>query len=104
MSSLPCTYFIIAHSLEYHLAGVCSGGSKEGRRGRAPPLGVQILSISCSFWEILAKSYVAPPGELAPPPRGNPGSATGVLISTASTIRLGTVSRRGNDNQIGNEW
>ena len=41
------------------------------------PLGVQILSISCSFWENLAKSYVgAPPGELAPPPRGNPGSAT----------------------------
>ena len=33
-----------------------------------PPLGVQILSISCSFWENLAKSYVgAPPGELAPP-------------------------------------
>ena len=46
---------------------------------RAPP-GVQILSISCSFWEHLAKSYVdAPPGELAPPPRGNPGSATGTL-------------------------
>ena len=43
-----------------------------------PPHGGQILSISCSFWEILAKSYVgAPPGELAPPPRGNPGSATG---------------------------
>ena len=44
---------------------------------RAPPLGVQILSISCSFWGNLAKSYVgAPPGELAPPPRGNPRSAT----------------------------
>ena len=28
------------------------------------PPGVQILSISCSFWE-----------NLAPPPRGNPGSA-----------------------------
>ena len=45
---------------------------------RPPLLGVQILSISCSFWEILAKSYVgAPPGELAPPPGGNPRSATG---------------------------
>ena len=45
-----------------------------------PPLGAQILSISCSFWENLAKSYVgAPPGELAPPPRGNPGSATGIV-------------------------
>ena len=32
-----------------------------------PPLGVHILSISCSFWGNLAKSYVgAPPGELAP--------------------------------------
>ena len=41
--------------------------------------GVQILSISCSFWEILTKSYIAPPsfiGEWAPPPRKNPGSAT----------------------------
>ena len=48
---------------------------------RPPPgRGVQILSISCSFWENLAKSYVgAPPGELAPPPRGNPGSATDSL-------------------------
>ena len=53
------------------------GGSKGGCKGRAPPLGAQILSISCSFWENLAKSYVgAFPGELAPPPRGNPGSAT----------------------------
>ena len=38
-----------------------------------PPLGAQILSISCSFRENLAKSYVGappppPPGELAPLP------------------------------------
>ena len=35
---------------------------------RAPPPGVQILSISCSFWEILAKSYVGapPPGSWRP--------------------------------------
>ena len=40
---------------------------------RALPLGVQILSISCSFWENLAKSYVGtPPGVLVPSPRGNP--------------------------------
>ena len=30
-----------------------------GGEGRAPPVVVQILSISCSFWEILAKSYVS---------------------------------------------
>ena len=40
------------------------------------PPGVQILSISCSFWEILAKLYVGAPPELVPPPRRNPGSAT----------------------------
>ena len=56
-----------------------SGGSKGGA-GDARPLGAQILSISCSFWENLAKSYVgAPPWELAPPPRGNNGSATAHL-------------------------
>ena len=49
-----------------------------------PP--VQILSISCSFWENLAKSYVGatpppPPGELASPPQGNPGSATALIES-----------------------
>ena len=47
------------------------------------PLGVQILSISCSFWENLAKLYVsAPPGELVPPPWGNPGSATAIVYFT----------------------
>ena len=53
-----------------------SGGSKGGRRGRAPPPGVQILSISCSFWENLTKSYVGAPlgswrpllGEILDPP------------------------------------
>ena len=51
------------------------GGARDAR----PPWGVQILSISCSFWENVAKLYVgAPPGQLAPPPRGNPGSATDV--------------------------
>ena len=42
----------------------------------APLPGVQILSISCSFWEILAKSYVGAPleswhphlGEILDPP------------------------------------
>ena len=47
----------------------------KGARGTPAPLGVQILSISCSFWENLAKLFVGPPG-LAPPPRGNPASAT----------------------------
>ena len=60
-----------------------SGGSKGGARDARSP-GAQILSISCSFWENLAKSYVGapPPGELAPPPRGNPGSATAIIVKS----------------------
>ena len=37
-----------------------SGGS-EGGEGRVSPPGAQNLSISCSFWENLAKSYVGAP-------------------------------------------
>ena len=38
-----------------------------GARGTRAPPGVQILSISCSFWGNLAKSYVgAPPGSWRP--------------------------------------
>ena len=60
---------------------ISSGGSKGGREGRTPPLCVQILSISCSFWENLAKLRVhAPPLEGSrPPPWGNPGSVTDLL-------------------------
>ena len=37
---------------------------------------VQILSISCSFWENFANLCVGAPPGLVPPPRGNPGFAT----------------------------
>ena len=44
-------------------------GGFRGAQGARPPLGTQILSISCSFWENMAKSYVcAPPGRWRPPP------------------------------------
>ena len=48
---------------------VCSGGSKGGARDARPPLGVQILSFSCSFWP---KKLVSTPnlGVGAPPPPG----------------------------------
>ena len=43
------------------------GGAGDAR----PPLGAQILSISCSFWENLAKSYVgAPPWGVGAPSSG----------------------------------
>ena len=45
-----------------------------GVRDARPPLGVQILSISCSFRENLACSR--PPWRVHAPPRENPGSAT----------------------------
>ena len=54
--------------------------ASEGSKGGAgTPPGIQILSISCSFWEILAKLYVGAPGSWRPP-RGNPGSATACLF------------------------
>ena len=57
-----------------NLLSHCSGGSKGGARDAPPP--VQILSISCTFWEILAKSYIDTPlgswrpllGEILDPP------------------------------------
>ena len=61
-----------------HTWEICSGGSKGGREGQAPPPPrAQILSISCSFLKNMAKSYVgAPPagswrpllGEFLDPP------------------------------------
>ena len=55
-----------------------SGGSNGGGgEGRVPTWGSQFFQFHAVLGEILAKSYVGiPPGELAPPPRGNPGSAT----------------------------
>ena len=47
---------------------LCIGGSKGGVRDARPPLGVQILSISCSFRENLACSR--PPWRVHAPPSG----------------------------------
>ena len=73
----------------------CSGGSK----GDAL-LGIKIPSISLSFGENLAKSYAgAPPGELAPAPRGIPGSATeqGIIGPTKGTYVLQKFRKRKKD-------
>ena len=55
-----------------------------GCEGREPHLGAQILSISCSFWGNLAKTYVGAPY----PPQGNPGSATGVCLRGVSAYAV----------------
>ena len=41
-----------------------------GRGTCAAPQGAQILSISCSFWENLAKSYVGAPRGVGAPSSG----------------------------------
>ena len=69
---------------------VCSGRSKGARGTRIPP-GVQILSISCSFWEHLANSYVGAPWGVGAPNRGNPGSATGMGIKGQQHEGLPTI-------------
>ena len=53
-----------------------TGGSKRGVSDTFQAPGGQILSISSSFGENLAKLYVGAPIGLAPPPWGNPGSTT----------------------------
>ena len=61
---------------------IFSGRSKGGVRD-APPPPVQILSISCSFlgkFGKIARWRPLPHGGLAPPHRGNPGSATDLVV------------------------
>ena len=55
-----------------------SGGSKGGVRGTCPPQGrnsFNFMQFLGKFGEIVCWR---PPGELAPPSRGNPGSATAI--------------------------
>ena len=53
-----------------------SGGSKGGARD-TPSRGPKFFQFHAVFGKIWQNRMLAPPGELAPPPRGNPGSATG---------------------------
>ena len=62
--------------------------------------GPEIFSIPCSFSENLAISYVgAPPGWLAPPPTGNPGSAPGLSGSSIGHNVLLKIYTLSNFNQ-----
>ena len=58
-------------------ATTTSGRSKGGCKGHVPPLGgpnsFNFMQFSGKYGKIVCW---CPPGELAPPPRGNPGSAT----------------------------
>ena len=67
------------------------GGSRRGTRDTCP-LRVQILSISCSFWEKYANnSFSHSSLELVPPPWGNPGSATATEMLSFLLIQLHTM-------------
>ena len=59
-------------------SGISVADLGEGSWDAPPPRGGPIsFNFYAVFWENMAKSYVgAPPGELTPPPWGNPGSAT----------------------------
>ena len=64
----------------------CYSGGSKGAQGTRPPLGgpnsFNFMQFLGNFGKIVC--WHPPPGELAPPPRGNPGSAT-VLIFKQKT-------------------
>ena len=92
----PLRIFFYIFSRQCHSSSHQSVADLRGREGRAPPLGSdgskggaprpKMFSISCVFLEFLENHRLAtPPGGLAPPPMGNPGSApAGVQILSIS--------------------
>ena len=74
---------------------VSSGGFRGARGARAhPPPGAQILSISCSFREILTKSYVGGPlGSWRPIPPGKSWIRRWYHMSKVLCHRLNCMTR-----------
>ena len=76
-------------------AGVfCPGAVADLRRceGRASPRGSKFFQFHAVFGNIWQNLMLAPPGELVPPPRGNPGSAT-EGVSVWRSLSMGSQSR-----------
>ena len=67
--------FLASHTVSAKPAHPVSGGSKGVRGTHAPPEGSKFFQFHAVFGKICQNRMLAPPGELAPPPRGNPGSA-----------------------------
>ena len=66
-------------NLFWDLSIICfqaSGESKGGARDARPPRGSKFFQFHAVFGKIWQNRMLAPPRELAPPPRGNPWSAT----------------------------
>ena len=57
-------------------AGIPPSGGSKGVRGMRAPWGPKFFQFHAVFGKIWQNHMLAPPGELAPPPRGNSGSAT----------------------------
>ena len=71
---LPCSHFFTWGS-----PSPLTLADWEARRRPPPPPGIQILSISCSFRENLAKFYVGDLLKSWRPPQGNSGPVTGYI-------------------------
>ena len=74
MSKFRCPFTVTGHKLTLIVRSHYAFAKAIFSCTRPSPLppGVQILSSSCSFWEILAKSCVVTPLNLHPPRVGTP--------------------------------
>ena len=84
MHAVNIKYLSIASDINKLLP--INGGSKGWREGCAPPLvGSKFFQFHAVFGEIWQnRMLAAPPGGLAPPSRGNPGSATASDLNKCS--------------------
>ena len=74
-------------TLEVHIPKAISGGSK-GAQGTHAPWGSKFFQFHAVFGKNWQNRILAPPGELARPPRGNPGSTPGNGTKTFTGVRL----------------
>ena len=89
MKYLASSYPFVQSGFLNNFVNPVSGGSKGGgRRGRAPPpWQPKCLHFHAVFSKNLQNRRLAPPWELAPPPRGNPGSATACPLRNSQNSR-----------------
>ena len=62
----------------HQIRNMCSGGSKGGREGCAPPQGSKFFQFHAVFGKTWQIRMLVPPRGVGAPPQGNPGSATDV--------------------------
>ena len=65
-----CQMFGTLHEIKCTFLQMIALVDLRGAWGMRTPLGVEILSISCSFWEMLAKLYVSAPWKVIAPTSG----------------------------------